>query len=59
MTQVDAAELVGVPQPRVRDLTGRKSGLFTIDVLVNRRADVGVRLRVSLTRSPLIPASTL
>jgi len=54
MTQVDAAELLGVSQPRVSDLTRGKIGLFTIDALVNMLAHAGVRLRVSLTRSPSI-----
>jgi predicted XRE-type DNA-binding protein len=52
MTQVEAAELLGVSQPRVSDLTRGKIGLFTIDALVNMLAHAGVRLRVSLTRTP-------
>jgi predicted XRE-type DNA-binding protein len=56
MTQVDAAELLGVSQPRVSDLMRGKIGLFTIDALVNMLAHAGVRLRVSLTRSPSMPA---
>jgi predicted XRE-type DNA-binding protein len=52
MTQVEAAELLGVSQPRVSDLTRGKIGLFTIDALVNMLAHAGVRLRVSLTRPP-------
>ena len=52
MTQVDAAELLGVSQPRVSDLTRGKIGLFTIDALVNMLAHAGVHLQVSLTRPP-------
>jgi predicted XRE-type DNA-binding protein len=54
MTQVEAAELLGVSQPRVSGLARGKIGLFTIDALVNMLANAGVRLRVSLTR----PSST-
>jgi predicted XRE-type DNA-binding protein len=52
MTQVEAAELLGVSQPRVSDLTRGKIGLFTIDAMVNMLAHAGVHLRVSLTRPP-------
>lgn len=49
-TQIDAAALLGVSQPRVSDLSRGKIGFFTIDALVNMLAHAGVRLRVSLTR---------
>lgn len=49
-TQVDAAALLGVSQPRVSDLVRGKIGLFTIDALVNMLAHGGVRLRVSPMR---------
>jgi predicted XRE-type DNA-binding protein len=51
LTQVDAAELLGVAQPRVSDLKRGKIGLFTIDSLVNMLARAGVTVRVSLSRS--------
>jgi predicted XRE-type DNA-binding protein len=50
-TQVEAAEMLGVSQPRVSDLVRGKIGLFTIDALVNMLAHGGVRLRVSAARS--------
>jgi len=50
LTQVDAAELLGVAQPRVSDLKRGKIGLFTIDSLVNMLARAGVAVRVSLSR---------
>jgi len=49
-TQVEAAALLGVSQPRVSDLVRGKIGLFTIDALVNMLAHGGVQLRVSPTR---------
>jgi predicted XRE-type DNA-binding protein len=51
MTQVAAAELLGVSQPRVSDLKRGKIGLFTIDALVNMLASAGVELRISVSRS--------
>jgi predicted XRE-type DNA-binding protein len=51
LTQVDAAELLGVAQPRVSDLKRGKIGRFTIDALVNMLARAGVTVRVSLSRS--------
>jgi len=56
LTQVDAAELLGVAQPRVSDLKRGKIGLFTIDALVNMLARAGVTVRVSLSRSKDTPA---
>ena len=51
LTQVDAAKLLGIAQPRVSDLKRGKIGLFTIDSLVNMLARAGVTMRVSLSRS--------
>ena len=50
MTQVAAAALLGVSQPRVSDLLRGKIGLFTIDALVNMLSCAGVQLRVSPAR---------
>jgi predicted XRE-type DNA-binding protein len=49
-TQVEAALILGVSQPRVSDLVRGKIGLFTIDALVNMLAHGGVRIRVSAAR---------
>jgi predicted XRE-type DNA-binding protein len=49
-TQIEAAAMLGVSQPRVSDLVRGKIGLFTIDALVNMLAHGGVRLRVSAMR---------
>jgi predicted XRE-type DNA-binding protein len=51
LTQVDAARLLGVSQPRVSDLKRGKIGLFTIDALVNMLAHAGVTMRFSVSRS--------
>ena len=48
LTQVAAAELLGVSQPRISDLVRGKIGLFTIDSLVNMLTHAGVGVRVSL-----------
>lgn len=48
LTQVAAAEIFGVSQPRVSDLVRGKIGLFTIDSLVNMLTHAGVRIRVTL-----------
>jgi predicted XRE-type DNA-binding protein len=50
MTQVQAAEFLGVSQPRVSHLRTGKINLFTIDALVNMLAQAGVRLNISLRR---------
>jgi predicted XRE-type DNA-binding protein len=46
MTQVEAAALLGVTQPRVSDLKSGRIGSFTIDALVNMLAHAGVETRL-------------
>lgn len=41
MTQLQAAKLLGVSQPRISDLRCGKIHLFTIDVLVNMLTNLG------------------
>ena len=50
LTQVAAAKLFGVTQPRVSDLVRGRIDLFSIDMLVKMltQAGVGVRLVVTL-----------
>lgn len=48
LTQAAAAELFGVSQPRISDLTRGKIERFTIDMLVNMLACAGVDVDVSL-----------
>lgn len=47
MSQVRAAKLLGVSQPRVSDLKRGRITHFTIDALVNMLARAGVHVRVS------------
>lgn len=49
-TQVRAAEMLGVSQPRISELRRGHIERFTIDALVNMLARAGVRVRISLAR---------
>jgi predicted XRE-type DNA-binding protein len=49
LTQVEAAALLDVSQPRISDLLRGKIGLFSIDTLVNMLARAGVRVHVRTT----------
>ena len=49
LTQVEAAELLEVNQPRVSDLVRGKIERFTIDMLVNMLARAGVHLNVKVS----------
>jgi predicted XRE-type DNA-binding protein len=51
VTQIDAATLLGVSQPRISELRRGKIDKFTIDTLVNMLARAGVQTRVSLKRT--------
>ncbi|HEX2206434.1 MAG TPA: helix-turn-helix transcriptional regulator [Longimicrobium sp.] len=51
LKQKKAAELFGVSQPRISDLTRGKIDEFTIDSLVNMLAHAGVRVDVSVSPS--------
>lgn len=48
MTQQQAADKMGVTQPRVSDLVRGKIDRFTIDMLVNMLASLGLHLDVRL-----------
>ena len=50
LTQVQAAKLFGVSQPRISDLKRDKIDRFTIDTLINMLARAGVRVRLNLGR---------
>lgn len=52
LTQVQAAKLFGVTQPRVSDLVRGKIDLFSIDTLIEMlsRAGIGVKLVVAPLR---------
>lgn len=48
LTQVEAAKLLGVTQPRVSDLMRGKIDLFSLDTLVNMVAAAGKRVVIQL-----------
>lgn len=50
MTQVAAANLLGVTQPRVSDLARGRIDLFSIDGLVSMLAHAGVRVELVVKR---------
>jgi predicted XRE-type DNA-binding protein len=49
LTQVDAAKLFGVSQPRISDLVRGKIELFSIDMLVTMLSRAGVHVTVALS----------
>jgi len=50
LTQVRAAKLFGVSQPRVSDLVRGKIGRFSIDTLVAMFGHAGIRVRFTTKR---------
>ena len=48
LTQLGAARLFGVTQPRISDLLRGKINLFSIDTLVNMAAAAGMRVALQL-----------
>ena len=50
MTQMRAAALLGVSQPRISELRRGHIDRFTVDALVNMLGEAGVRVRISLSR---------
>ena len=57
MTQAKAAELFGVTQPRISDLTRGKINLFSLDMLMNMASTAGMSPVVKLSK-PKVFAST-
>jgi len=51
LTQAGAAKLMGVKQPRISDLVRGKIDRFTIDMLVNMLAKIGLKIEVSLKKA--------
>ncbi len=51
MSQVQAAELFGVTQPRVSDLVRGKINLFSLDALVNMATAAGLHLELRILES--------
>ncbi|MFZ4876190.1 helix-turn-helix domain-containing protein [Janthinobacterium sp. Mn2066] len=48
LTQIEAAKVFGVTQPRISDLLRGKINLFSIDTLVNMAAAAGMRVALQL-----------
>lgn len=46
LTQAQAAEIMGVSQPRISDLVRGRIGQFTIDSLINMLTNAGVPVEV-------------
>jgi predicted XRE-type DNA-binding protein len=51
LTQAKAAELLGVTQPRVSDLTRGRLDRFSLDTLVNLAELAGLRASITLRRA--------
>jgi len=51
ISQQQAAELLGVTQPRVSDLMRGKIDLFGLDALVNMAAAAGLQVQLELKRA--------
>jgi predicted XRE-type DNA-binding protein len=51
LTQVQAAKLFGVSQPRISDLKRDKIDRFTIDTLVNMLAHAGIKIGLRVGRT--------
>jgi predicted XRE-type DNA-binding protein len=54
LTQVRAAKLLGVTQPRVSDLVRGRVDLFSIDMLVAMLARLGIGVTVRTRRRPRV-----
>jgi predicted XRE-type DNA-binding protein len=50
LTQIQAAKLFGVSQPRISDLKRDKIDRFTIDALINMLASAGVKVTLLVGR---------
>jgi len=50
LRQKDAAELFGVTQPRISDLTRGKIHLFSLDMLMDMASTAGMKPKVSVTK---------
>lgn len=50
-TQQEAAEILGVTQPRISDLMRGKIERFTIDMLVNMLAHIGLHVEMKLKKA--------
>ncbi|WGG51500.1 helix-turn-helix domain-containing protein [Rugamonas sp. DEMB1] len=51
MSQLDAAKLLNVTQPRISDLMRGKINLFALDALVNMAAAAGLHIEMRVQRA--------
>ncbi len=51
MTQVEAARVLGLTQPRLNALLKGRIGLFSIDALVNAAANAGMRVEMKVKKA--------
>ncbi|SFL69631.1 helix-turn-helix domain-containing protein [Rugamonas rubra] len=51
MSQLDAAKLLNVSQPRISDLMRGKINLFALDALVNMAAAAGLHIEMRVQRA--------
>ena len=55
LTQAQAADLLGVTQPRVSDLMRGKINLFSLDMLLNMATTAGMSPVLKLTKPKALP----
>ncbi len=51
MTQAEAAQVIGITQPRLNQLLKGKIQLFSLDALVNMLAQAGMRVRMTVKKA--------
>ena len=56
LTQSQAADLLGVTQPRVSDLVRGKINLFSLDTLMNMATAAGMSPVLTLSKPRVLPA---
>ena len=56
LTQAQAADLLGVTQPRISDLVRGKINLFSLDMLLDMASAAGMSPVLKLTKAKALPA---
>lgn len=59
LTQSQAAEVMGVTQPRISDLTRGKISKFTVDALLGMLAKVNIETSISFKENGVVPIHRL
>jgi predicted XRE-type DNA-binding protein len=57
LTQAQAAQLLGVTQPRVSDLMSGKINLFSLDMLLNMATTAGMSPVLKLTKPKVVASN--